>query len=125
MQPLFSDVLIYKIYQKVNNNLTAEVDVNVSTRSSHSAQDVASLTGIKSVQRGTTSAPDGGDTIDVSISSVNLSKTFCSFGYSMVGSDRTACTMYLSSSSNLRLEDTRADANDNVGDIGWEVIEFE
>lgn len=108
------------------------LDADVSSRSSHSAQDVADLVsgGIKSVQRGKTRLADNIN--DVTINSVDLSKTFITFFYrdeddnGLTFETRYLAHVQLTSSTNLRLEIGRgSDGSAFEFYACWEVVEFE
>ena len=111
---------VNKIYQTIDSNLTHKVDADVSTRSSHSAQDVANLTNLKSVQRGGTTVSTA-DFSTVSISSVNTSKSFLVMSYNTDYS--TGAIMgWLTGSTELRFE---ANSSTGSSSVRWEVVEFE
>ena len=117
---------VNKIYQKVNTNLTAEVDVDVSTRASQSSVDAIPTATIRSIQRGTTNTSTGNT--DVSISSVNISKAFVSMSSTAYANDSSAegmCSVYITSSTEIRIRNSGNTSRDLGDAVAWEVIEFE
>ena len=113
---------VNKIYQTIDSNLTHKVDADVSTRSSHSAQDVANLAGLKSVQRGS-STLSGSSGSTISISSVNTSKSFLVMNYSSATSVG-AVKGWLRENNELRFERESTSTSD-YSYVRWEVVEFE
>ena len=106
------------------------LDAKISSRSSHSPQDVANLIncrGIKSVQRGETiiEGRRSKSSISVSISRVNTSKSFIistnNNDYSGATGD-TNVTAVIANGTTLKFT---AGATDGDKEISWEVVEFE
>lgn len=106
---------VNKIYQNTNSLLT---DVSAIPTSP-----------INSIQRGVTAMPGEGATTNVTINSVNLSKSFVSMSASVYVNTGSALRRgvvfaHLTSSTNLRIENQGESANDIGGSVAWEVIEF-
>jgi hypothetical protein len=80
--------------------------------------------GIKSVQRGLNSMGTGTGTINVSISSVDMSKSFVTVSQRIntAAVDRLMATVRLTSSTNLEIN---RDDNYSTTFYAWEVVEFE
>ncbi|SDZ19569.1 hypothetical protein [Tindallia californiensis] len=131
-----TDTLTSRLTSSRASNLD-NLDTTISSRSSHSAQDVANLVsggGIKSVQRGRsdlTASPGGGHiaSTNITISRVNLSKSYVNIPWSQSSHDfgRWAGTVtpFLSSSTNLRVVVYGIADEDILKGYPWEVIEFE
>lgn len=83
--------------------------------------------GIKSVQRGQTAANVTSTALDVTITAVaNLSKTYLT-AISGQGANATTYTTahaYLTSTTNLRIVNSRGDSSGNSPIVAWEVVEF-
>ena len=118
---------VNKIYQRV--------DANVSSRSSHSAQDVwsvdtrtltATASPIRSIQRGFTTSSQGNNY--VTISSVNTSKAFVSMSTTAYAGSSAAEGLYtvrIMDSTEINVRNYGSDSSDLGDSIAWEVIEFE
>lgn len=84
--------------------------------------------GIRTVQRGQTSANLTNTALDVAITAVNsLTKTYVTANSGMGLSGSSAPTQahgYLTSTTNLRIVNTKGDGSGTAPILAWEVVEF-
>ena len=83
---------------------------------------------IKSIQRGQTIIPEGGTT-NVTITAVDLDKTFISTSMGMFRASSTtragSIYVYLTSTTNLAVTTVSEGPTTSDDYVGWEVIEYE
>ncbi len=84
--------------------------------------------GIRTVQRGQTTANLSSSSLDVTITAVtSLTKTFVTANSGMGLSGSSAPTQahaYLTSTTNLRIVNTKGDGSGTAPVLAWEVVEF-
>lgn len=121
----------------IKTEVDANLDAKISSRATNSgvwANSTRTLTSapspIKSIQRGTTAVPTKENSTDVTISQVNVSKSFInliSIVYKGASSNDYQGTInaLLISSDTLRIEHTGSGGTSITGaSVSWEVVEF-
>lgn len=81
--------------------------------------------GIKSVQRGTISLPNGFSNNNTNISSVDLSKSFLSVSTAANSSSAAHADVRVRFGTSSRVDFYRSSNSGTVAYVAWEVIEFE